>query len=65
MAKRYSVVGADSLSSYTGTMTTTNLKLIGCYDTKEEVKKVVEEEWENNNELLLVVDNEKECEGEV
>lgn len=60
--KRYTVVGALTGHSYTGTMETSSLRLIGYYDDIDEVRRVLAEQWDDNGGLMLVLDNENESE---
>lgn len=53
---RYSIIGGNPIRALTGTGTFTALNVVGVVDTEEEVKRVVDEKYEECGGLLLVID---------
>lgn len=56
MKYKYIVVGGMPFRGYTGTLSFTGLDVIGQANTAEEVKRIVEEKYDECGGLLLSVD---------
>lgn len=63
--KRFILIGGNPFRPYTGTTTYTSLKVIGTAHSKEEIRKLYQDNYENCAGLLLVVEAEtgKECQN--
>lgn len=53
---RYVIVGGIPYTSYTGTGTFLGLKVLGSSNSLEEVKKIVDETYDDSGGLHLVID---------
>lgn len=56
--KKYSIIGGNPFTMYTGTTTYTSLKCIGLANTEDEVKAILDANYEACGGLLLVIDLE-------
>lgn len=63
--KRFIVVGGNPFTGYTGTTTYTSLKIIGYVDSKEELKKLVEDSYEECGGLMHVIDLAQQNESDI
>lgn len=55
---KYVLVGGNPFTCYTGTTTFTGLRVVGRYDTKEDIKNAVRTHGEECNGLLLALDSD-------
>lgn len=58
--KRFAIVGGSPFSSYTGTVTFTDLKVHSQYDTLEEVEENINLVMDECAGLVLVLDRESD-----
>lgn len=63
--KRFILVGANPYRGYTNTLTYTDLKVIGSVDTEIELKKLVEDSYDDCGGLLHVIDLQQENNPEI
>lgn len=53
---KYSVIGGDPFTMYTGTVSFTGLKVVGIAETEQEALKLIEDNNEDCGGLMLVID---------
>lgn len=63
--KRYILVGGNPITVYTGTTTFTSLRVVGSASSKEDIRRMYEEHYEECCGLMTVIDAElgKECQN--
>ena len=55
---KYCVVGGCPFRSYTGTMSFTGLQVVGTCDTDEELRRVIDDAYQDCGGLVMVIDLE-------
>lgn len=53
---KFSIIGGNPYRGYTGTTTFTALRVVGVCDTRDEVKAIVDQYYEECGGLLIVID---------